>query len=86
MSALNPNIPSTELSRLMTDAAGLMAADRATGRGGDLIIQLDGQEIKDFSDLNSYLVFNTKPGQTIEVTVARNGELIVLPLTLGARP
>jgi 2-alkenal reductase len=68
------------------DGAGLMAADRSTGRGGDLIIRLDGQEIKDFSDLNSYLVFNTEPGQTIEVTVVRNGELLVLPLTLGARP
>jgi S1-C subfamily serine protease len=68
------------------DRAGLVAADRVTGRGGDLITQLDGREIKDFSDLNSYLVFNTKPGQTIEVTVVRDGELLVLPLTLGDRP
>jgi 2-alkenal reductase len=68
------------------DRAGLIAPNQATGRGGDLVVQLDGHEIKDFSDLNSYLVFYTKPGQTIEVTVVRNGEILVLPLTLGARP
>lgn len=68
------------------DEAGLIAADPETGQGGDLIIKLDGQEINDFSDLNSYLVFNTTAGQTIEVTVIRDGEEVVLPLTLGARP
>lgn len=68
------------------DKAGLIAADPSTGRGGDLIVNLDGQEIKDFSDLNSYLVFHTKAGQTIEITLLRDGERTVLPLTLGARP
>jgi 2-alkenal reductase len=68
------------------DGAGLVAANRSTGRGGDLIVRLDDKGITDFSDLNSYLVFSTKPGQTIEVTVVRDGELLVLPLTLGARP
>jgi len=66
--------------------AGLIAANTTTGRGGDLIVDIDGQEIKDFSDLNSYLVFHTQAGQTIELSVLRAGELIVLPLTLGARP
>ena len=47
---------------------------------------LDGNPIVDFNDLNSYLVFHTQVGQTIEVTVLRDGERITLPLTLGARP
>jgi S1-C subfamily serine protease len=68
------------------DRAGLIAADPRTGEGGDLIVQIDGQPIVDFSDLNSYLVFETQVGQTIEVTVLRDGELTTLPLTLGARP
>jgi 2-alkenal reductase len=68
------------------DAAGLIAADRATGRGGDLVIAVDGQPVVDFSDLNSYLVFHTQPGQTVELTVLRGGSEIVLPLTLTARP
>lgn len=68
------------------DEAGLVAASAANGRGGDLIIEIDGQTIRDFSDLNSYLVFHTTVGQTIEITVLRNGEVVTLSLTLGARP
>jgi 2-alkenal reductase len=68
------------------DEAGLISADAQTGRGGDLIVDIDGQPIGDFSDLNAYLVFYTEVGQTIEVSVLRDGERVVLPLTLGARP
>jgi S1-C subfamily serine protease len=68
------------------DQAGLVAADATTGDGGDLIVAIDGQSVKDFADLNSYLVFHTKPGQTIQMTVLRGGEQITLPLTLGTRP
>ena len=68
------------------DRAGLIAADLRTGKGGDLIIDIDGRPIDDFSDLNSYLVFHTQIGQTINITVLRDGERVVLPLTLGARP
>jgi S1-C subfamily serine protease len=68
------------------ELAGLIPADPDTGRGGDFIVKIDDKEIDSFSDLNSYLVFQTRVGQTIEITVLRDGELIVLPLTLGARP
>ena len=66
--------------------AGLVAADPQTGRGGDLIVDMDGQTIGDFSDLNGYLVFHTRVGQTIQITVLRDGERVLLPLKLGARP
>ncbi|MGC9522812.1 MAG: S1C family serine protease [Anaerolineae bacterium] len=68
------------------DEAGLVAADAETGRGGDLIVAIDGQPIQTFSDLNSYLVLETEVGQTLELTVLRGDERITLPLTLGARP
>jgi S1-C subfamily serine protease len=68
------------------DDAGLIAANRTTGRGGDLIIAVDGQSVADFTDLNSYLVFHTKVGQTVELTLLRNGETVEVPLTLGERP
>jgi S1-C subfamily serine protease len=67
------------------DEAGLIAADPQTGRGGDLIVDIDGYPIDDFSDLNTYLVFHARAGQTIAVTVLRDSEH-VLQLTLGARP
>jgi 2-alkenal reductase len=66
--------------------AGLIAADANTGRGGDLVTAIDGQSVVDFSDLNSYLIFHTAPGQTIDLTVLRNGRTVEVPLTLGARP
>jgi S1-C subfamily serine protease len=68
------------------DRAGIVAADPRTGQGGDLIVDIDGLPINDFSDLNSYLVFHTQVGQTIEITVLRDGGQVVLPLTLGTRP
>lgn len=68
------------------ETAGLIAANPDSGRGGDLIIDIDGQAIKNFSDLNSYLVFNTSVGQTIQMTILRDGEEIILPLVLGERP
>ncbi|MFW6097271.1 MAG: S1C family serine protease [Chloroflexota bacterium] len=68
------------------DEAGLVAANPNTGRGGDLVIAIDGQSVDDFSGLNAYLVFNTEPGQTIELTVLRDGEEMTLPLTLASRP
>jgi 2-alkenal reductase len=68
------------------DVAGLVPGSSTTGRGGDLIIDIDGVPINDFTDLNSYLVFQTSVGQTIEMTVLRDGDEMVIPLTLGARP
>jgi S1-C subfamily serine protease len=66
--------------------AGLVGANQQTGKGGDLVVDIDGQTIQNFADLNSYLVFHTHVGQTIQITVLRGGERVTLSLTLGARP
>lgn len=68
------------------EKAGLVAASTLNGRGGDLIVAIDGRPINDFSDLNSYLVFETSVGQTVDLTVIRSGERVNVPLTLAARP
>jgi len=66
-----------------SDTAGLIGRD---GPGGDLIIQIDDFPVLDVDDLISYLVFETAVGQTIQVTVLRDGEEMTLPLVLGERP
>jgi S1-C subfamily serine protease len=66
--------------------AGLVGANQQTGQGGDLVVDIDGQTIQNFADLNSYLVFHTHVGQTIQITVLRGGDRVTLSLTLGARP
>ncbi|MBN2149037.1 MAG: trypsin-like peptidase domain-containing protein [Anaerolineales bacterium] len=68
------------------EKAGLIAANPNTGRGGDLIIAIDGITVNTFTDLNRILVFNTRAGQTVELTILRNGQTISLPLTLASRP
>jgi S1-C subfamily serine protease len=58
----------------------------ANGPGGDLIIAVDGNEVVSSDDLIAYLVFHTEVGQTIDLTIIRDGEELVVPLTLGERP
>jgi 2-alkenal reductase len=53
---------------------------------GDYITAINDQPVRDSDDLLSYLVFETTVGETVELTVIRQGEEIKLPLTLGERP
>ena len=54
--------------------------------GGDVIIAADGIPVNDFEDLVAFLARHTIVGQTITLTVIRDGEEINLDLTLAARP
>ncbi|EMA55079.1 MULTISPECIES: S1C family serine protease [Halococcus] len=55
-------------------------------RRGDVIVGLGGQRIDTLQGLSSYLALQASPGDTIDVTVLRNGERRTLSLTLGSRP
>ena len=74
-----------------SDQAGLKG-DSATGEAtelvgdGDLIVAIDGREVKVFSELMSYLVNSTRPDQVITLSVLRGGQPMDLQVTLGARP
>ena len=52
---------------------------------GDLITHIDGREIIVFGDLLSYLLTQKAPGETVELTVIRSGESLVIPVVLGSR-
>jgi 2-alkenal reductase len=54
--------------------------------GGDLIIAIDSTPITSSNDLIGYLVFDTEVGQTIDLTIVREGQEMIVPLTLGERP
>jgi len=72
------------------DKAGLRGAgacnEGGLRPGGDLIVAIDGRPLTTFNDLISYLVSSTQVGQTIVVTVEREGERVDLTLTVGPRP
>jgi serine protease Do len=54
--------------------------------GGDVIIAIDGQPIKNMSDIIAYLAVNTQVGQTVQLTVLRDGQTKTVDVTLGSRP
>ncbi|WP_049969447.1 S1C family serine protease [Haladaptatus cibarius] len=54
--------------------------------GGDIIVGIDGYRVRSSEDLSSYLATETRPGETVELTVIRNGERQTVNVTLGARP
>jgi 2-alkenal reductase len=54
--------------------------------GGDIIVAIDGYELRDFDDLIAYLVRETEVGQEAVLTIVRDGEELEVPVTLGERP
>jgi len=75
------------------DQAGLRGSDK-TARvrgvqvavGGDIIIAIDGNEIRDFDAMITYLVNHTQVGQTVTVTIVRDGQEQQVKVKLGERP
>jgi 2-alkenal reductase len=54
--------------------------------GGDVIVSVDGQPVKQFDDLLSYLFRHTAVGQQVTLGVLRNGQNTNVTVTLAARP
>ena len=52
----------------------------------DVITAIDGLPIRNFDQLIGYLAINTIPGQTVNLTVYRDGQVFQMPLTLTERP
>lgn len=74
------------------DKSGLRAGDQESvinGReillGGDVIVEIDDEKIRGINDLLLYLSRETSPGDTVEMTVVRDGEEIDISVELGAR-
>jgi len=54
--------------------------------GGDLITAIDDEPVANFNDLISYLVKHKGPGDTVVLTILRDGDTIELEVTLDKRP
>ncbi len=75
------------------DEAGLRGSTESTtidgqsvSMGGDVIVAIDNQPIKDMDGLIAYLVSSTKVGQTVTLQVLRDGKAQSIDVTLAARP
>ncbi|HEX2622378.1 MAG TPA: PDZ domain-containing protein, partial [Phototrophicaceae bacterium] len=51
----------------------------------DIITAINGQPLDGMNDLISYLARETKPGNTVTLTVLRNNQIINLSVTLASR-
>ncbi len=75
-----------------SEAAGIQGvrpAARANGQlgtGGDIVTAIDDRAVRRFEELVGYLVTQTTPGQTVTLTVLRDGEELKLDVVLGSRP
>lgn len=54
--------------------------------GGDIITALNGKPIADFQELTVYLESETQGGDTVEVTIVRDGREMTVKVTLAERP
>jgi serine protease Do len=72
------------------DKAGLkpavVDANGTPTAAGDIITGIDGKSITRFEDLVSYLYNNTQPGQSVTLSVVRNGTETQVKVTLGTQP
>ena len=77
----------TYTGALVADVVSGGPADQAGIRAGeDLITGIDGIAVTSFDDMLSYLVTNKSPGDTVVLTVLRNGQPMDITVTLGTRP
>ena len=73
------------------DQAGIRAGTQTTSiqgleAGGDLVTAVDGHSINNFNDFYSYLVTNKQPGDTVVLSILREGKQMDVTVTLGRRP
>lgn len=76
------------------DTAGLRSGTREvvmangidTRIGGDVIIEIDGEAVRSFDDVVSYLARKGEVDRTIDIVIIRDGEERTLELTIEARP
>ena len=54
--------------------------------GGDVILAIGGSEINNTDELSRVLALETRPGQTVPIRVLRDGEEVVVDVTLGTLP
>ena len=74
--------------------AGLRAGDRLVRLnrrqllpvGGDIIVAVDGRPVESGQDLTVYLETHTRVGDTVELTIIRDGREERLPVQLDERP
>ena len=54
--------------------------------GGDIVLQIDNKPVNSSADVIDYLATDTEVGQTVTLTILRDGKELKVPVVLAARP
>ena len=80
------NLPNNVRGVIVTNVQFGSPAARGNLNPSDVVVAIDDEPVLGFSSLVAYLATNTRPNQTINLTVLRNGNLVDLQVRLGVRP
>lgn len=84
---INSVVPDGPSDGVLEGSTGSTVVDGVeVGTGGDVVRRLDDTPTPTRQDLAAYLALETSPGDTMAVTVQRDGGTETVDLTLGARP
>jgi 2-alkenal reductase len=67
-------------------SAALQAGGQPLAAGGDIVVGIDGRPVGSPGALRGYVENNKRPGDSVTVSVVRNGQRLDVPVTLGERP
>jgi 2-alkenal reductase len=67
-------------------SASIDVDGRQVDTGGDVITAINGQPVYSFDDLLLYVTLQTTPGDTVTLTVIRDGKFKEIEVTLAPRP
>ena len=84
--AQSMNLDSNVLGVLVDSVMPDGPSNDAGLRRGDIIVNIDGEEVRNFEDVISYLVMQKSPGETVEIGVLRRGRSRTFEVNLGTRP
>lgn len=80
------NLPDGTRGVIVANVVSGGPASKAGVQSNDVITAVDGHAITRFDELTSYLFNNTQVGQTVTLTILRQGAEKTVRLTLGAIP
>ena len=84
--SLPNNLRGVAVREVQNNSPAAIAGLKTIGSSVDVITAINGVDIQDFDELIGYLSINTRPGETVNLTVYRQGQLIEVPLELTSRP
>ncbi len=68
---------------IQAGSTSMQAGGQPIVAGGDIVVAIDGHAAGTPGQLRAYVENNKRPGDTVTVTVLRNGQRLDVPVTLG---